>query len=237
MPETKLSRRLRVAFLLVNGGGRVCDVGTDHALLPIALVKSGKAKSAIASDINPKPLEKARENIQSEGLENKIELVLTDGVHGLEGRAEEYVIAGMGGELIATIIEQAPFLKNKDVHLVLQPMTKVSHLREFLWENGFEILEEVYLFEAHYYTVMSVCYQGSSIAFDEIDALLGKDVENKVLAFDDAVALIGIVKEKLCDFDKKINGKKLSGQPTEVEEKTYSKLCEILKKLERKYLL
>ena len=91
-----LSKRLSVIASLVPSGARVCDIGTDHAYLGIELIKSGKAISVIACDINEKPLLKAKANIEKSGV-NGIELRLQDGLAGIKpGDADCIVIAGIG---------------------------------------------------------------------------------------------------------------------------------------------
>ena len=143
MTEINLSPRLRAAADLVRSDCRVADVGTDHAYLPIALCLSGKISGAIASDINKGPIEKARENIEKYGLGAKISTLHTDGLRGVEKFSpDDVLILGMGGELIANIIAEAPWIANKDINLCLQPMTHAEDLRRFLIENGFEITDE-----------------------------------------------------------------------------------------------
>ena len=235
MPESKLSRRLHAAFLLVREGKRIADIGTDHALLPIALVKSGKCPHAIASDINKLPLEKASENISREGLSKKIETYLTNGAVGLEGRAEDYVIAGMGGELIAEIISESPFLKSCDIHLVLQPMTKISTLRRFLWENGFNINNEVYLEDmGHFYTVISSSYTGVNFEYTPLEAEVGLEIFRKNADEDSLRALGGEIRIKLFDLDNKIRGKNTAGKNAEEERSMRDMLINTLREIERK---
>lgn len=235
MPESKLSRRLHAAFLLVKEGRRVADIGTDHALLPIALVKSGKATHVIASDINKLPLEKASENIEREGLSDKIETFLTNGAIGLEGRAEEFVIAGMGGELITEIITASPFLKNPDFHLTLQPMTKIPVLRCFLWNNGFEIDNEVYLEDmGHFYTVISSSYTGVNYKYTPLEAELGLETFRKHSDKEALSALCGEIRLKLFDLENKIRGKSVAGIDTEPEQEMKSMLENTLCEIERK---
>ncbi len=233
MPETKLSRRLYAAFLLVRGGGAVADIGTDHAYLPIALVKSGKVKSAIASDINEGPLETARENIHIAGLDALITTHLGNGVEGLEGTSQEFVIAGMGGELIAEIIEKAPFLKNFDVHLVLQPMTKVRFLRSWLWDNGFDILKEIHLEESgHVYTVMSVVYTCDKYYRAPIEEIVGKLIFLETHEKDSLLALLKTCEKNLAQLSQKINGKTKAGLDfsEEVgERESILRICEIIR--------
>ncbi len=228
MPETKLSRRLHAAFLLVKGGGILADIGTDHALLPIALVKSGKARRAFACDINPKPLEKAAENIKRERLEDKISTLLADGAEGLEGIADEFVIAGMGGELIAEIIGKAPFLKKKEIHLVLQPMTKKEVLRAFLWDNGYAIGEEKHIEDAgHCYTLLSVRYVGEKISYTDIETYIGKsDVINSLDC--DGVRVLVKENEKIMqDTVNRIKGRESSAMSVESEKLFLSELKRI----------
>lgn len=203
MREKELSRRLHAAFLLVREGRTVADIGTDHAYLPIALVKVGKCDLAYASDIGKGPLNRAEENIKKAGLDEKIKTVLTDGATAFENLADEFIIAGMGGELIFDIISRAPFMKNRDVHLVLQPMTKVPTLRRLLAENGYNIEKEVLVFEdGKVYTLMSVYFDGKKRAITDFEAVVG-DVENA-----DRELLLKILDGVIYDLDKKIKGKR-----------------------------
>ena len=203
MREKELSRRLYAAFLLVREGRTVADIGTDHAHLPIALVMSGKIERAFASDIGKGPLERALENIKKAGLEEKIKTVLTDGAAVFDSLADEFIIAGMGGELIFDIISRAPFMKNEDIHLVLQPMTKIPTLRKSLLKEGFRIDEEKLVFEdERVYTVMSVYYDGKAREITECEAVTGKvDTVDPTLA-------IKVIDGALYDVENKIRGKK-----------------------------
>ncbi|MBQ7896970.1 MAG: SAM-dependent methyltransferase [Clostridia bacterium] len=202
MREKELSRRLHAAFLLVREGRTVADIGTDHAYLPITLVKSGKTDFAYASDIGKGPLARAEENIKKAGLNEKIKTVLTDGAAVFDTLADEFIIAGMGGELIFDIISRAPFMKNPDIHLVLQPMTKVPALRRLLAENGFNIEKETLVSEdGKVYTLMSVYFDGKKRELTDYEAVVG-DVENA-----DKELLMKILEGVIYDLDKKIKGK------------------------------
>lgn len=221
MREKELSRRLNAAFLLVREGETVVDVGTDHAYLPIALVKSGKTPFAYASDIGKGPLERAKENINKAGLNEKIKAVLTDGATVFDGLAKEFIIAGMGGELIFEIISKAPFFKNNDIHLILQPMTKVPALRHLLFENGFNIEKEILIFEDEkIYTVMSVYYTGTKKEISDFDAIVGntegvdKDLLKRLLS--------GVI----YDLNNKIKGK---NDPSDINLK--SKIEDLIKNI------
>lgn len=143
MNEINLSPRLFAASELVRSSCFAADVGTDHAYLPIALCLSGKIRGAVASDINKGPIKKARENIEKYGLSEKISTLHTDGLRGVEKFSpDDVLILGMGGELIATIIENAQWVADSAINLCLQPMTHAELLRKFLFERGFEVVDE-----------------------------------------------------------------------------------------------
>lgn len=152
----QLDPRLRLCADFVRPKARLADIGTDHAYLPVWLVSKGICPSAIAVDVREGPLERARENITRYGMEKKIHLSLSSGLTALEpGDADDIVIAGMGGELMADIIRQAPWLQDEKKHLILQPMTTAKELRLWLREHGFALLrEECVRSEGKIYSVM-----------------------------------------------------------------------------------
>lgn len=162
-------KRLLLCAGLIRG--RVAaDIGTDHGYLPAYLITEGICERCIAADINEKPLAQARKTAAEHGLEGKIETVLSDGLKGvrLEG-VSDIVIAGMGGELIARIIDDCEALKMPEngFHLILQPMTRPEALREYLYDNGFEVMEERCAHEGKFcYSVMSVRFIGKKPEYE-----------------------------------------------------------------------
>ena len=139
----RLGKRLLKIAEFIPVGSRVADIGTDHAVLPIHLVRSGLAESVIATDINKKPLQKAAENIDAAALSDYITLRLGDGLGCIAPEeVDTVVIAGMGGELIADILDAAPWLKSKNYRLILQPMSRSERLREYLQKNRFTPVAE-----------------------------------------------------------------------------------------------
>lgn len=171
-----LDRRLSLIASLVRPGSRVADVGTDHGYLICHLVGQGICPVGFASDINPQPLENARHAVQRCGLEDKITLLLSDGLSALEpDQVDSVIIAGMGGDLICRMLQQAPWLRESGKQLVLQPMTRSETVREYLCENGFVIREERAVSCGRFiYTALSAEYTGEKVKPDEIFCLVGK---------------------------------------------------------------
>ena len=173
-----LDNRLKTAAALCRSGGIVCDVGTDHALLACYLAKNG-AKEVIASDINDGPLEAARRTVEQEGC-NNVRVVKSDGLHEID-YADDVIICGMGGELIADIIAGCRFL-SEDTRFILQPMTKPEILRERLYADGFEILEERTAYDGkRTYVIMLAAYTGDRLDIDELFAFTGKVTDAEFL--------------------------------------------------------
>lgn len=143
MRGPELSPRLRMVGELVPAGARLADVGTDHAYLPAALILEGKIPWAIAADLRRGPLDRARATVREYGLTGKVAFRLCDGLSGIQpDEADAAVIAGMGGETIAAILSAAPWARERDLPLILQPMSSFPDLREWLQKNGFAIQEE-----------------------------------------------------------------------------------------------
>ena len=169
--------RLLSALPYLSGRGTVADVGTDHAYLPIEIVKRGLAPRAVACDINRGPIESARKNIAQAGLSEKIDTLQTDGLRGVERFSPtDVLIFGMGGELIARILSDAPWIRDPGVRLILQPMTKAEVLREWLLENGFSICGETLSFEDQYYQTVCAVFGGEREAYAPEELYFGKHI-------------------------------------------------------------
>ncbi len=140
----KLSPRLQMAADCVRCGKKIADIGTDHAYLPAYLIENGISPEAIAADIGEGPLENAKKIAHSSPvLKERITLRLSDGLKKIEPHeADDIIIAGMGGILIAEILTAAPWVKDASKRLILQPMSHAEDVRRYLCENGFEIIKE-----------------------------------------------------------------------------------------------
>lgn len=171
----KLKSRLNMAAQMVRKGSRLADIGTDHAYLPAALILDGTVPCAIAADLRKGPLENAEATVKNYGIAEKVQLRLSDGLKCVNSsEVDDIVIAGMGGILISEIIEAAPWVKNENIQLILQPQSHDETLRKWLWDNGFDIIKEDACFEdGKTYICMAAVYTGRKTEHSESEILLG----------------------------------------------------------------
>ena len=80
MSKIKLDDRLSTVASLVRHGKRVADIGTDHGYLVAYLVENGICPKGIAADLRVGPLDNAKQTVIQQGLSDKIELILSDGI-------------------------------------------------------------------------------------------------------------------------------------------------------------
>ena len=142
MKQLELSSRLQLLADWVPEGTTFADVGTDHGYLPVWLRLHGRVVHAIASDLRKGPLERAKETGRIYGADG-IDYRLANGLDDIRPEeAEVIVIAGMGGENIAGILEAAPWTADGKHTLLLAPHTKSEQLRSFLMDHGYTIVRE-----------------------------------------------------------------------------------------------
>ena len=174
----KLSKRLRCAANFARAGAYIADVGTDHAYLPIVLLSEEKICGGVVSDINEGPIERAKEHIRENGFSDRLIAKRCDGLSDLrEDHPEDIFILGMGGELIARILGDAPWVKHPSIRLILQPMTHPEILRTFLLKEGFSIVDEVLVEDEKIYQVICAEYSGLPLRnpYSELELLLGRE--------------------------------------------------------------
>ncbi len=221
-----LSKRLSAAAVCIRRGAVLADIGTDHAYLPIYAVASGAAARAIAADINKKPLDCAAANIEKYALSDKIECVLTSGFKGLDGYGiTDAVIAGMGGELIASIVTDADFIRHLGFRLIIQPMTMPDAARRALFACGFSVTDEYTLAEdGKLYTVICADYTGKVLSdADEFMLLYGELAARKFE--NDAVRREYFAREA-AKYRRIINGRASAALSSDSEKMLLDKLIE-----------
>lgn len=147
-----MTERLKEIFSLLPVCDSFADVGCDHGYISEAMLKSGKCKRAVMSDVSEKCLEKAR-SLNAEYISAGVaEAVLSDGLKKVPV-SECVLIAGMGGEEIIKILSEAPFAPDK---IILQPMKNADKLRGYIVENGYKIVKDYIFFaEGKFYVLIS----------------------------------------------------------------------------------
>ncbi|CAB1240687.1 tRNA (adenine(22)-N(1))-methyltransferase TrmK [Clostridium sp. MT-14] len=190
----EISLRLKAVAQMVDDCQCAADIGTDHGYIPIYLIKNHICSRAIASDINVGPIKRAILNVRFENLEDKIDCRIGEGLSTIRpGEAEEIVIAGMGGNLIANIIEDHVDVFKKSNSFILQPMQNSEVLREYIYKKGFKIIdEELCIDENRFYEIIkieyntdvrevdSIFYEIGKILIEKKHRYLPKFIENKI---------------------------------------------------------
>lgn len=155
----ELSKRLNAVAAMVTPGSVVCDVGCDHGYVSIYLIENKVSPKVYAMDVNKGPLERAKEHVRMKGLQDYIELRLSDGLVNMpEGKADTLICAGMGGRLVIKILSESIEKVKQLKEMVLQPQSEIWLVREYLRNQGFVIdKEDMVMEEGKYYPVLHVC--------------------------------------------------------------------------------
>jgi tRNA (adenine22-N1)-methyltransferase len=144
MKYIKLSNRLQALADAVDIGAAVADIGTDHGYLPVYLAQKRRAIRIIASDISAASLSTARRFADKYNVTKSITFVVTPGLDTITAAdTDTIVIAGMGGETILQILENAPWTKSAAIKLILQPQSKIDLLCRFLYDNGYVVKKTI----------------------------------------------------------------------------------------------
>ena len=130
---------------LVPSGCIAADIGTDHAQLPIALVKRGICPKAYAADVAEGPLNSACSNLKEAGVEDWVIPVLSDGFERIPQDADCAVIAGMGYRTAAGILEAALDRLARFRCIIVQINNEADTMRRWISEHHYTILDERYV--------------------------------------------------------------------------------------------
>lgn len=178
LSNLQLNPRLLKIAQLVTKSNCLADIGTDHAYIPIWSVLNGVADHAIASDINKGPVDRAAKNVRAFGLADKISLRLGSGLSTITpGEVDTIVIAGMGGILISDILDAASDTVSCAKQLILQPMTAVKELREYLSQNSFTLTGEYLAAEDEKIYNIICTATGGKTHYSEKELFLGKALD------------------------------------------------------------
>ena len=194
--KLELTPRLQLLADWVPQGTRLADIGTDHGHLPVWLSLQGRIVSAVASDLRKGPMERAKENGRTYGAQN-IDYRLGNGLGEISSEeVDVIVIAGMGGETICSILEEAPWTADGEHTLLLSPHTKAEELRRYLMEHGFEIRREALVYDrGTIYPVMEVVAGRMELSLGQLwgGAKLAKDPLGDQYMIEKMIRLFGAV--------------------------------------------
>ena len=201
--------RLGSAASLVRQGAVFADIGTDHAYLPLFLLESGRITRALCTDITDGPLASARAHASGSPVRSRMEFIKTDGLDGLSSRGlTDIAICGMGGELIADILSRAPVVRDANIRLILQPMTRQEHLRRYLAREGFAITDECYSeSDGKYYLTLAAHFTGEVRELTVEQATVGL-----VPVPPSCVAYRGYLMRKRQALSRAVEGKRRGGE-------------------------
>ncbi|MBS4761275.1 tRNA (adenine(22)-N(1))-methyltransferase TrmK [Carnobacteriaceae bacterium zg-ZUI252] len=151
MNHEHLSKRLQTVAQFVPQNARLADIGSDHAYLPCHLVLQGRISYALAGEVVKGPFELAQKHVAQLNLGHLITARMADGLMAVEKEdaIDTVTICGMGGDLIASILEKGKQNGKLDgvTTLITQPNVDEQHVRLWLMENHYRITDEIILEE------------------------------------------------------------------------------------------
>jgi len=200
MMDLNLSPRLKTIAQSIKNCNIVADIGSDHAYLPIYLIKTGKANKAIATDINEGPAEISKKRIKKYGLDGLIQVRVGNGLSVInEDEADIIVIAGMGGILIKDILEAGITIAKNANQIILQPMRDSRILIKWLIDNSFEIIGgEVIKEDNKFYEIIWTRFKEEHTCQNNI-------VKNEVYYYKNTDTLHEYIDKKINEYKKIID--------------------------------
>ncbi|OPB27866.1 tRNA (adenine(22)-N(1))-methyltransferase [Pseudomonas fluorescens] len=172
MNEHTLSQRLERVAAHIPAGARLADIGSDHAYLPVALMRRSAIVAAVAGEVAATPFHAAQRTVNDNGLAQHITVRLADGLAAIEPADAITAISlcGMGGETIRDILDSGKAHLNGRERLILQPNGGEQPLRLWLMDNGYRILHEEVLRENRFYyeIIVAECAEGVSYSAEQL---------------------------------------------------------------------
>lgn len=170
-----LNQRLKTVSEYIVGDALV-DIGSDHAYLPIYAVNENIIKKAICGEIARGPYDSSVKNVQQNKLSDDIKIRLGDGLSILRSMddADTITICGMGGPLIASIIENGMKFVHGTPRFIVQANTYPYPIRKIMSEHNYKISEELQLKDGpHFYDIIVFDYSKEAVEYSEAELRFG----------------------------------------------------------------
>ncbi len=152
MTELTISKRLKKIANYLPSDAYFADIGSDHAYLPVYVCKQNETARAIAGELNVGPYQSAVEQVRKWNLADRIEVRLGDGLSILSpAEIEQIVIAGMGGSLITTILDNGKDKLQRVSRIIAQPNINARNVRKWFYQNGYYLVDECIMEEDGYH--------------------------------------------------------------------------------------
>lgn len=205
-----LDERLQLAYDLYEPCRCGADIGTDHGLLPCALLLGGKCDSIVMTDISEKALAHARAEVARRRLENRARLVCGDGLAALDVPCGCISVTGMGGRTVAQMLLAHPE-KLRGAVLILSAHTDLPLVRAAVYNTGYHLTAEELCFAAgRYYTVFRAEPGAENVPAEEIR--LGR------LIFDSrSPHLPAFIRHRIRVLEEKLSGLEAAGTRDEAQ--------------------
>ena len=164
----RLAAALELLTLNSSSFESVADIGCDHGKLSLEIIRSGAAKRGIASDISQASLSKAKLLAVKHSLESRLHCIISDGFSSYsKGEIQAAVICGMGGELIAKILDNRSDISHSLKRIIMQPMRGEAELRNYLYMHNFRIIAERVVFDSGRYYQLLCAESGTPSALPQ----------------------------------------------------------------------
>lgn len=156
-------------------GDTIADIGSDHAYLPIYAIQHKLCKKALAGEVIQGPYEAARKNVNDYELSEQIDVRLGNGLSIIkEDKVDTITICGMGGPLIAKILNEGKRKLTYFPRLILQSNIQTETLRKTIVHLNYQIIDETILEEkGHIYELLVAEKAKEPIQYTEKDMKFG----------------------------------------------------------------
>lgn len=168
--------RIEAIYSFIDLKDRVVDVGCDQAKLGILLAK--RNQKSIASDKSPKVIERASLDIRKLGLDNLIDLRVSNGLQNIkEKEADTLVLSGMGTHTILEILNSTKIKFNK---IITISNNYHDILRDKMNELNYKVDKELIIKENNKYYNLILFTKGIK-KYSQKELLLGlNQVDNEL---------------------------------------------------------